>query len=159
MQVPERLPPGPYTFAIRADSVLTAPADQPGAKPRTRAIAAYSNAVTIEVGAGAIDLRVDPKTPRTIKRGEVVQLHYRALRRNGFIGKIHAELYAPEGVSGLRARGVTFVGQTDSGALQIVASDDAPIGRQATLRLEAVGTVEDEPIHHVGCFVDLEIIR
>jgi hypothetical protein len=89
----------------------------------------------------------------------VVQLHYRALRRNGFIGKIRAELYAPEGVSGLRARGVTFVGQTDSGVLQIVASDDAPLGRQRTLRLEAIGTVEDEPIHHVGCFVDLEITR
>jgi hypothetical protein len=54
---------------------------------------------------------------------------------------------------------VTFVGQTESGELQIIASDDAPLGRQATLRLEAVGTVEDEPIHHVGYFVDLEITR
>ncbi len=159
VQVPERLVPGPYTFAIRADSVLTAPADKPGAKPRTQAITTYSNPVTIEVGAGAFDLRVDPRTPRTIKRGGVVQLHYQALRRNGFIGKIHSELYAPEGVSGLRARGVTFVGQTDSGELQIAASDDAPLGRQRTLRLEAVGTVEDEPIHHVGCVVDLEITR
>jgi hypothetical protein len=158
-QVPERLEPGPYTFAIRADSVLAARAEKPGAKPRTQAMAAYSNPMTIEVRAGSIDLRVDPRTPRTIKRGEVVQLRYRALRRNGFIGKVHAELYAPEGVSGLRARGVTFVGQTDSGVLQIAASDDAPLGRQPTLRLEAVGTVEDEPIHHVGCFVDLEITR
>ena len=157
VQVPERLAPGPYTFAIRVDTVLTAPADKPGAKPETRAINAYSNPVTIEVVPGAIDLHVDPRTPRTIRRGEVVQLHYRGLRRNGFIGKIHAELYAPDGVKGLRGRGVTFVGQTDSGVLQIVASDDAPLGRQPTLRLEAVGTVEDEPIHHVGCFVDLEI--
>lgn len=159
VQVSERLAPGPYTFAIRAESVLTRPADKPGAKPRTERITACSNPVTIEVDAGSIDLRVDPKTPRVIKRGEVVQLQYRAVRRNGFIGKIHAELYAPEGVSGLRARGVTFVGQTDSGVLQIVASDDAPLGRQPTLRLEAVGTVEDEPIHRVGCFVDLEITR
>ena len=159
LQVPERLPPGPYTFAIRAESSLTAPADKPGAKPRTQSITAYSNPVTIEVGPGAFDLWVDPKTPRRIRRGEVIQLAYRAIRRNGFIGKIHAELHALEGVSGLRARGVTFVGQTDTGALQVVASDDAPLGRQLSLRLEAVGTVEDEPIHHVGCFVDLEITQ
>ena len=158
-RVPERLAPGPYTFAIRAEAMLTAPAEKLGGKPRTQAITAYSNPMTIEVGTGAIDLRLDPKIPRTIRRGEVVQLHYRAFRRNGFIGKIHAELNAPDGVNGLRARGVTFVGQTDSGFLQIVASDDAPLGLQATLRLDAVGTVEDEPIHHVGCFLDLEITR
>jgi hypothetical protein len=158
IQVPERLPAGPYTFAIRADSVLTTPGDKPGEKPKTRAITAYSNALSIEVSPGAFDLWVDPKTPRRIKRGEVVQLTYRAFRRNGFIGKIRAELHAPEGVSGLRARGVTFVGQTDTGVIQIAASDDAPLGRQPTLRLEALGTVEDEPIHHVGCFIDMEII-
>lgn len=157
VQVPERLEPGPYTFVVRAETVLTAPAEKPGAKPRTQPLVAYSNPVTVDVEAGSIDLKLDPGTPGAIKRGEVVQLHYRAVRRNGFLGKIHAELYAPEGVHGLRARGVTFVGQTDAGVLQIVASDDAPLGRQATLRLEAVGTVEDEPVHHVGCFVDLEI--
>ena len=63
------------------------------------------------------------------------------------------------GVIGLRARGVTFVGQTDRGVIQVAASDDAPLGRQPSLRLEAVGTVEDEPVHHAGCFVDLEITR
>ncbi len=159
LQVPERLAPGPYTFVIRAESVLTTPAEKPGAKPRTQPITVDSNPVTIEVGPGAFDLRLDPRTPRSIRRGEVIQLQYSALRRNGFIGKIHTELHAPEGVSGLRARGVTFVGQTDSGVLQIVASDDAPLGRQPTLRLESIGTVEDEPIHHIGCFVDLEITR
>jgi hypothetical protein len=159
LQIPERLPPGPYTFAIRADLVLTSFPDRPGGKPKTQAFTAWSNPVTIEVGPGAFDLWIDPKTPRRIKRGEVVQLRYRAFRRNGFLGKIHAELHAPEGMSGLRARGVTFVGQTDTGVLRVIASDDAPIGRQPSLRLDAVGTVEDEPIHHVGCFLDLEITQ
>lgn len=159
VRVPERLPPGPYTFAIRAETTLTAPPEKPGAPPRKQTVAVDSNAVTIQVLPGAFDLAVDPGTPRTIRRGEVIVLRYRALRRNGFIGKIHTELHAPEGVSGLRARGVTFVGQTETGELQIIASDDAPLGRQPTLRLEAVGTVEDEPIHHGGCFVDLEITR
>jgi hypothetical protein len=159
LRVPERLAPGPYTFAIRADTELTKPAEKPGSKPITRAAVVYSNPLTIEVGPGAIDLRVAPNTPKTIKRGETVQIHYKALRRSGFIGKIHTELYAAEGVNGLRAMGVTFVGQTESGVIQVVASDDAPLGRQTTLRLEAVGTVEDEPIHHVGCFLDLEITR
>ena len=147
----------PYTFAIQADSVLTVPADSPGAKPGTAVITTYLNPMTIQVGPGAFDLWVDPQNPKKIKRGQVIQLHYRAFRRNGFIGKIHTELVAPEGVVGLRARGVTFVGQTDFGELQVIASDDAPLGRQPFLRLEAVGTVEDEPIRHIGCFVDLEI--
>lgn len=156
-QVPERLSPGPYSFAIRAETVVTSPPSNPGGKARTQAITAFSNPITIQVEPGAIDLRLDRGAPRTIKRGDVVQLQYRALRRHGFIGKIHTELDAPGGVKGLRARGVTFVGQTETGVLQIAASDDAPIGLQPALRLEAVGTVEDEPVHHVGCFIDLEI--
>ena len=157
IQVPDRLPPGPYTFAIQGDTVLTHPGSAPGAKPNEFSASARSNSVTIQVGPGAFDLWVDARTPKKIKRGEVIQLRYRALRRNGFIGKIRTELSAAGGVNGLRARGVTFVGQTDSGVIQVVASDDAPVGRQPFLRLEAVGTVEDEPIHHVGCFLDLEI--
>ncbi len=157
IQIPDGLPPGPYTFAIQGDATLTRAGPSPTAKSTEQPAAAYSNSVTIQVGPGAIDLWVDPRTPTKIKRGETIQLHYRALRRNGFIGKIHTELSAPGGVKGLRGRGVTFVGQTDSGVIQVIASDDAPIGRQPFVRLEAVGTVEDEPIHHAGCFLNLEI--
>jgi hypothetical protein len=157
IQVPGNLPPGPYTFAIQADSVVTIPGASSGEKPKDISVTTYSNPMTIQVGPGAFDLWVDPRNPKKIKRGQVIQLHYRAFRRNGFIGKIRTELSAPEGVVGLRARGVTFVGLTDSGSLQVIASDDAPLGQQPFLRLEAVGTVEDEPIHHVGCFLDLEI--
>lgn len=153
VQVPERLAPGPYTFAVLGEATLT----RPGAKPAEVAATAVSNPVTVEVVPGAIDLRLDPHNPRTIRRGQVIQIRYRALRRNGFIGKIHAELNAPEGVTGLRARGVTFVGQTEAGVLQVAASDDSPLGRQPFLRLEAVGTVEDEPVHHAACPLDLEV--
>ena len=156
-QVPRRLAPGLYTFAIRGETTVSRPGAKPGDKPLESAAVAVSNPVTIEVVPGAFDLGLDAHNPAKIRRGQVIQIRYKAFRRNGFIGKIHTVLSAPEGVVGLRARGVTFVGQTDSGSLQLVASDDAPLGRQPFLRLEGVGTVEDEPIHHAGCFLDLEI--
>jgi hypothetical protein len=53
---------------------------------------------------------------------------------------------------------VTFVGQTTEGTLDVIASEDSPLGRQPSLRLDAVGTVEDEAIHHASRFLDLEII-
>ena len=157
LQVPDRLAPGPYTFAIHGETTLTRPGPNPGVKPVQVTAIAISNPITIEVVPGAFDLRLDAHNPRTIRRGQVIQIQYKALRRNGFIGKIHTELGAPEGVTGLRARGVTFVGQTDAGSLRVVASDDSPLGRQPFLRLEGVGTVEDEPVHHAACFLDLEI--
>ena len=156
-QVPRSLAPGLYTFAIRGQTTVSRPGPKPGDKPSESAATAISNPVTIEVVPGAFDISLDPHNPEKIRRGQVIQIQYKAFRRNGFIGKIHTELNAPDGVVGLRARGVTFVGLTDSGSLQLVASDDAPLGRQPFLRLEGVGTVEDEPIHHAGCFLDLEI--
>ncbi len=157
VQVPDDLLPGPYTFTIQADTVLSIPGASPSAKPKDLLVSTCSNPITIEVSPGAFHLWLDPKNPKKIKRGQVAQIHYRALRRNGFIGKIHTELHAPEEVLGLRGRGVTFVGQTDAGSIQVIASDDAPLGRQPFLRLEAVGTVEDEPIHRIGRFLELEI--
>ena len=74
VQVPERLAPGPYTFAIRAESVLTAPADKPGAKPRSERITACTNPVTIEVDAGSIDLQVDPASYELLPYGETTRV-------------------------------------------------------------------------------------
>ena len=60
---------------------------------------------------------------------------------------------------GLRGRGETFVGQTETGSLQIEINKDAPLGNQAFLRLFSVGVVEDEPIHHGATFLPLEIVE
>jgi len=54
---------------------------------------------------------------------------------------------------------VTFVGQTESGVIQIIASDDAPLGRQPFVRFFAVGVVEDQPVFHGSCFLNLEIVE
>jgi hypothetical protein len=89
----------------------------------------------------------------------VVQVAFFAERRHGFIGKTHVELVAPGGVAGLRGRGVTLVGQSDSGVIQIIANDDAPLGQQPFLRLEAVGTVEDRPIYRATRPLRLEIVE
>ena len=62
-------------------------------------------------------------------------------------------------VVGLRGRGVTFVGQTESGQIQVIANEDAPLGRQPSLRLYGVGVMEDEPVFHGSCFLDLEIVE
>ena len=155
--LPASLAAGPYTFAVQGDSELPAAAGSPGAGKGNVRVTLFSNPITIRVAPARIAMGIDSRTPRKIARGKIIQLNFTAERRNGFIGKIHAELAAPGGVVGLRARGVTLVGQTDSGTLQVIATEDAPLGRQPFLRLEAVGTVEDRPVYHAGRLVELEI--
>jgi hypothetical protein len=43
--------------------------------------------------------------------------------------------------------------------IQIIANDDAPLGQQPFLRLEAVGTVEDRPIYRATRPLRLEIVE
>lgn len=142
---PASLPPGPYTFAVQ------------GTTEGKMSVTLVSNPITVYVRPAHMSLEIDPRTPRKIARGKIIQLRFTAERKNGFIGKIHAELDAPGGVVGLRARGVTLVGQTDSGSLQVIATETAPLGRHLFLRLEAVGTVEDQPVYRASRFVELEI--
>ena len=81
---------------------------------------------------------------------------------NGFTSKIHTELAAPGEVTdvvGLRGRGVTFVGQTEAGVIQIIANDDAPLGQLPFLRLYGVGVLEDEALFHGSCFLQLEVVE
>lgn len=149
---PATLPPGPYTFAVKADTTVTGGAGKGG-------VMLVSNPITVTLRPARIVLEIDPHTPRKIARGKVMQLRYTAERKHGFIGKIHTELVAPGGVVGLRARGVTLVGQSTTGTLQVIATEDAPLGRQHFLRLDAVGTVEDQPVYRASRFVDLEIVE
>lgn len=154
--LPPELPVGTYTIVVRAETTI------PTSDGKTEPVAAYSNPVTFEVVPEAFILQVDPFAPTRARRGETIQISYSADRRNGFIGKIHTELAAPGRVTdvvGLRARGETFVGQTDKGSLQIVINEDAPLGRLQFLRLYGVGVREDEPIFHGSRFVTLEIIE
>ncbi len=147
---PASLPPGPYTFAVQAET--TVPSGKVG-------VTLVSNPITVNVRPARIVLEIDPNTPRKIARGKIIQLRYTAERKHGFIGKIHTELVAPGGVVGLRARGVTLVGQSDSGSLQVIATENAPLGRHQFLRLDAVGTVEDQPVYRASRFVELEIVE
>ncbi len=153
---PASLTPGPYTFAIQAETTISVTGAK-GAKPAQVAVNVVSNPITVTIRPTRIVLELDPRTPTKIARGKIVQLKFTAERKNGFIGKIHTELTAPGGVIGLRARGVTLVGQSDSGSLQVIATEDAPLGRHLFLRLEAVGTVEDQPVYRASRFVELEI--
>lgn len=153
---PATLPPGPYAFAIQAETTI-AVAGAKGAKSTPVAVTVVSNPITITVRPARIVLEIDPRTPTKIARGKIIQLRFTAERKNGFIGKVHTEMVAPGGVVGLRARGVTLVGQSDSGALQVIATEDAPLGRHLFLRLDAVGTVEDQPRYRASRFVELEI--
>jgi Bacterial pre-peptidase C-terminal domain len=154
---PASLPPGPYTFAVQAETTLPAVTGVKGGSAGKVGVTLVSNPITVMVRPARIILEIDPQTPRKIGRGKIIQLRFTAERKHGFIGKIHTELVAPGGVVGLRGRGVTLVGQSDSGTLQVIATEDAPLGRQQFLRLEAVGTVEDQPVYRASRFVELEI--
>jgi hypothetical protein len=154
--LPREVSPGHYSLVVRGETLAANPGAAPSEKPVTQVV--YTNPVSFEVYPAPFLVEVDLHAPRKLKRGEIMQLNYTARRRNGFIGKIHTDLAAPGGVVGIRGRGVTFVGQVDSGVIQVIASDDAPLGPMRFLQLEGIGTVEDQPIYHANCFVDLEII-
>lgn len=150
--LPPTLPPGSYSVAVSAETTV----------PGGSTVLTYSHAVTLDVQPAAFVVGIDSFAPTRVKRGETVQVGYTAQRRNGFIGKIHTELASPGCVTdvvGLRCRGETFVGQTDTGSLQIEVNKDAPLGHQAFLRLFSVGVVEDEPVHHGAVFLPLEVVE
>lgn len=147
---PSSLPPGPYTVAVQAEA-------GPISKTGKGTVTLVSNPIVVHVRPARMAVELDPRAPRRIGRGKTIHLYYTVERKHGFLGKVHTDLVAPGGVVGLRGRGVTFTSQQDSGEIQVVASDDAPLGRQAFLRLEAVGTVEDQPVFKASCLVDLEI--
>jgi hypothetical protein len=156
-QIPPGLPEGTYSLAVQAETEAL-PANASADAPPV-SVVAISNPVTFRVETSRISLGVDPRAAVRIGRGKVVQVAFFAERRHGFIGKTHVELVAPGGVAGLRGRGVTLVGQSDSGVIQIIANDDAPLGQQPFLRLEAVGTVEDRPIYRATRPLRLEIVE
>ena len=41
----------------------------------------------------------------------------------------------------------------------MIATDNAPLGKHLQLRLDAVGTVEDQPLYRASRYVDLEIVE
>ncbi|MEZ6061940.1 MAG: PPC domain-containing protein [Planctomycetaceae bacterium] len=154
--LPPSLAPGRYSLAIQAETTVPTP-DQ-----KSEQIVAISNAVTFRVKPAAFLIEADRFAPKVVQRGETFQIRYASRRQNGFIGKMHTELAAPgviTNVPGLRSRGETFVGQTDTGSLQIEVNADAPLGHQQFLRLFTVGVVEDEPVFFGSCFVPLEVVE
>lgn len=157
--LPPTLSVGSYTIAIQAETTVPIGAPDASGKRKTESVTIVSNPVTFEVHPPAFVVELDQDAPTQIHRGEVLQVKYSARRVNGFISKIHTELFSPDGIDGIRGRGVTFVGQTESGNIQIIANEDAPLGKQRLLRLYAVGVLEDEPVYHGSCFLPLEIVE
>ena len=155
--LPRNLEPGRYTLGVRATTTVPTSDGK-----KTQTVSVFSNAVVFEIHEPMFHVTLDPYNPRTIRRGQVVQIKYQVKRLNGFINKVHSELAAPGTVTkvgGLRGRGVTFVGQTETGAIQIVASDDAPLGQRAFLRIYAVGVLEDQALYHGSHFLQLRIVE
>lgn len=154
--LPPTLLVGRYSLAISGETTI------PTKDGKTETVAVITNPVTFSVETAAMEVEVDPFTPRRVNRGETFQVKYTVERKNGFIGKIHTEMASPgvvTNVPGLRGRGVTFVGQVQEGSIQIVVNDDAPLGRQPFLRLFAVGVVEDQPTYYGAAFMPLEIVE
>lgn len=157
--LPPTMPVGRYTIAVQGETSVPTGATDKNGERKTESVTVYTNPVTINVQPAAFVVELDQDAPARIHRGEVLQVKYSARRVNGFISKMHTELFAPDGVRGIRGRGVSFVGQTDSGAIQIVANEDAPLGRQPFLRLFTVGVVEDEAVFQGSCLLPLEIVE
>ena len=155
-ELPLTLPPEHYSFVIRAETTT------PTADGKTESVLVYSSPVVINVQSAAFEVDVEPFAVTKARRGETIQVAYSSRRRNGFIGKMHTEIAAPgvvTDVPGLLGRGETFTGQTETGSLQIVVNNDAPLGPQRFLRLFTVGVVEDEPVFYGTRFLSLEIVE
>jgi hypothetical protein len=155
--LPARLETGRYTLGVKATTTVPTADGK-----KTESVTVVSNPVVFDIHEPMFRVTLDPYNPRTIKRGQIAQIKYKVQRLNGFINKIHSELAAPGTVTkvgGLRGRGVTFVGQTETGAIQVVASDDAPLGQRAFLRVYAVGVLEDEALYHGSHFLQLQIVE
>ena len=151
--LPPTIKPGRYSWAVSAHTQV-----ERNGKPVD--VTVISNPISVHVQPAAFRVEVDPFAVSHAGRGETIVVDYTVKRINGFIGKLHTELASPgiiTDVAGLRGRGVTFVGQTENGKLQIVVNDDAPVGRQKFLRLFTVGVVEDEAVYQGACFLNLEI--
>lgn len=158
--LPPTLATGRYTIAVQAQTTVPIGKPDKNGKQKTEMVTIVSNPVTFDVSPPAFTIKVDPYNPKQIRRGEVLQVRYSARRTNGFISKIHTELYSTtEKVDGLRGRGVTFVGQTDSGTIQIIANENARLGKRPSLRLYAVGVLEDEAVYHGSCFLPMEVVE
>lgn len=154
--LPPTLSPGEYSFVIQAETTV------PTADGKTEAVTVNSNSVTFAVEPAGFLVEVDPFAPRRVQRGETFEIKYATPRTNGFIGKIHTELASPglvTNVPGLRGRGVTFVGQSDQGSIQVVVNDDAPFGPVPFLRLFGVGIWEDQPAYFGAAWLPLEIVE
>jgi hypothetical protein len=157
--LPPTISAGRYTIVVQGQTTVPLGAVDAKGQRKTETVTVFTNPVTFEVEPAAFIVELDQDAPQRIRRGEVLQVKYSARRVNGFISKIHTELFAPGGVRGIRGRGVTFVGQTETGNIQIIANNDAPLGQQPFLRLYAVGVLEDEPVYHGSCFLPLEIVE
>ncbi len=154
--LPPTMPLGKFSFAVRAEATMAGP-DGKGEQ-----VTVFSNSQTINVEPAAFRVEIDPFAVRRAKRGETIQIGYVGHRTNGFIGKIHTEIASPgivTNVPGLRARGETFVGQTDRGSLQVIVNPDAALGPQQFLRLLSVGVVEDQAIYFGSDYWELEIVE
>ncbi|QDU27175.1 hypothetical protein ETAA8_22600 [Anatilimnocola aggregata] len=154
--LPPALPVGRYSLVIHGETSLLAQ----GKKPET--VVVYSNPVTFDVHPAAFLVEVDPFTEKRVKRGDVIKVTYSSKRLNGFIGKMHTELAVPgrvTEVSGFLGRGETFVGQSETGALQIIINGDAPLGRQSDLRLLTVGVLEEKPVFFGSSSLPLEVVE
>jgi len=157
--LPPTMPVGRYTIAVQGETSVPTGATDKNGERKTESVTVFTNPVTIDVRPAAFVMELDQDAPTRIHRGEVLRVKYSARRVNGFISKMHTELFAPDGVRGIRGRGVSFVGQTDSGTIQIIANEDAPLGRQPFLRLFAVGVLEDEAVFQGSCLLPLEIVE
>jgi hypothetical protein len=157
--LPPGMPVGKYTIVVQGETTVPTDAVDKQGQRKTESVTVVTNPVTINIKPAAFIVELDQDAPRTIRRGEVLQVKYSARRVNGFISKMHTELFAPDGVRGIRGRGVSFVGQTDSGTIQIIANEDAPLGQQPFLRLFAVGVLEDEALFQGSCLLPLEIVE
>ena len=142
--VAKTVPPGTYTFVLRATAPFPFSKD-PNAKPKPNVnLSEPSNPITIVVRPAPVSLAVNNKGG-ALKAGAVLEVDVTVTRPAGYTDPVTLSLAAPAALKLSAPSVVIPTGQT-TGKLVVTAAADSPPGAAAAVAVRATAPVRMEPV-------------
>ncbi len=142
--VPRNVPPGIYTFVLRATGAYPFSKD-PNAKQKPNInLTEPSNTITVLVRPAPVGLSVDAKGG-TIKQGGSLEIEVSVARQNGFAGPVSLALTAPGNLK-ISSAAVALADSQTKAKLVIHSAKDSPPGPAPLVFVHSVATVRGEAI-------------
>jgi len=142
--VPRNVPPGIYTFVLRATGAFPFSKD-PNAKQKPSInLIEPSNPITVLVRPAPVNLNVDAKGG-AIKQGGSLEIEVSVARQNGFAGPVSIALTAPGNLK-LSSATVALAESQSNAKLVIQSAKDSPPGAAPQVFVRSVATFRGEAI-------------